>query len=296
MNHGIIDPTCKVLIAMKKEIPLEILGTDHIKNAWPLNDIVSMLSLLDRQTMSNFNDDAQLTLGYMIQGFRNIHESLLTAVAMQDPFAEQPVQVFPLNPIVPQQFQRSQQQYQAPQQQHQAPQQQYQASGQVPQAQTPAPANAGMGSSSFANLNTATNIPTIRITEPPMFGNADSTSAPAAAVPTTSTSAASERDTRIGLKSCILEEYANFKGNVVRMVVQGKAKNSPREEITETFEELLKSVSDATGVLAANDEIEMKAQIKVLQHRIASLSQVEKNHGKTREVDVLAAGALALWA
>jgi hypothetical protein len=69
MNHVIIDPTCKILIAMKKEIPLEILGADHIKNAWPLNDIVSMLSLLDRQTMSNFNDDAQLTLGYMIQGF-----------------------------------------------------------------------------------------------------------------------------------------------------------------------------------------------------------------------------------
>jgi hypothetical protein len=149
--------------------------------------------------------------------------------------------------------------------------------------------------SSFSNLNITTNIPSIHITEPTMFGNAELTSAPGATAPASSASSASERNMRISMKSCILEEYANFKGNVARLPVQGKAKNSPRQFIKETLEELIKSAGGATGVLAANDEIEMKAQITVLQHRIASLSQVEKKHKKTRKVDVLVAKALTLW-
>jgi predicted dinucleotide-binding enzyme len=97
------------------------------------------------------------------------------------------------------------------------------------------------------------------------------------------------------LKACILEEYANFKGNVARLVVQAKVKHSPRQYITETLQELVKSAGGVTGVLTAGDDADMKAEIASLQRKIASLGQAEKNHKKTREMDVLAVRALELW-
>jgi hypothetical protein len=293
MIHNIIDPTCVILTDMVEEIPLEILGANHIKNAWPLDDIDSILNLLDRQTISQFNDgDAQATLGYMVQGFRNIHQVLSSAVAMQNTCAEPPVPVLPLNPIVPQQFQLSQQQYQVPQQQYQAP---VQVPVQAPQAQVPPPVTANTSPPSFTEPTTAANGPSIRVTEPAMSGNADSNSAPAAATPTTSTSSLADRNRRMNLKACILEEYANFKGNVARLVVQAKVKHSPRQYITETLQELVKSAGGVTGVLTAGDDADMKAEIASLQRKIASLGQAEKNHKKTREMDVLAVRALELW-
>jgi hypothetical protein len=97
--NDVLEPADSIFEDMMKYIMLETMGAQSLRETWPLDDVDRVLAFLDAQTLSQFTDDFQGTLGYMLQGLRAICEPILAAVPFENPLNEQPAPIFEAKPI-----------------------------------------------------------------------------------------------------------------------------------------------------------------------------------------------------
>ncbi|KAH7069589.1 hypothetical protein BKA63DRAFT_421401 [Paraphoma chrysanthemicola] len=276
----IIEPAHAILQEMPAEIALETVGATELMNAWPLDKVDDNLQQFTGPNMSNFNNETQHMLNYMMQGFHAICAPIFKAVPLANPLNPAPSLPFEAKPIsVP--FMHVSADAPAPMTLQPALQPQTQPQ---PESQQLASEdqNVGKNFASFADLiksNAQAQVPSITVT-PPSFGGSILTGlAPTGTFTTT-----------------INDKVLDFQDAVGKLIQHGSVKASPRKAIADDLEWLDTYAQGETGLLGKEDCVMMKNEIRRVLIKIANLrDQKEKNKLATRELDVLANRVMKLW-
>jgi hypothetical protein len=86
--NEVLEPVNSIFEDMKKEIALEELGAQELKNAWPLDGIDMVMNVFKKETLSAFAGEFQVALSYLLQGFRALYKPILSAVPLTNPLNE----------------------------------------------------------------------------------------------------------------------------------------------------------------------------------------------------------------
>lgn len=97
--NDVIEPARAIYDAMSRKIALESLGAQTLKNEWPVANIDKVLDTFNAPTMSSFNDSFQASIGYMLQGLRDICQPITVAVPFINPLLGAPAQPFVAAPL-----------------------------------------------------------------------------------------------------------------------------------------------------------------------------------------------------
>jgi hypothetical protein len=307
--NDILNPANMILEDMKKDIMLETMGAQELKQAWPLNDVDRILSVIDDQLVAQLPDMAQPTLDYMLQGLRAVCQPILEAKVFENPLAEQQPYASGARPI-PVTFvdfanknsQQGQQPLQGLQNQQALqfyqglPSQQALSDLQLPPARqrqtesaaAPAGDNAGKNFSSFADLTKATKD----ATQPQQIAFAPS-KAPGSFGLSTNTSTPQTPQV-LDLLMYINNNILDFQDNFKSFLKEVKISVSRRKDIEEVLKVMVAQVPPKT--LTANDAPLMKRDVERLIGMIANMKNAkEQKKETTRNLQVLAHKARGLW-
>ncbi|KAH7070084.1 hypothetical protein FB567DRAFT_539835 [Paraphoma chrysanthemicola] len=300
----VIEPAHAILQEMPAEIALETMGATELMNAWPLDKVDNILQQYTGPNMSNFNDETQHMLNYMMQGFHAICAPIFKAVPLANPLNQAPSQPFEAKPISVSFMHHPNA---APAPMTSQPKLQHQPQ---PQSESQPLAHAGQNADkNFASLadliksNAQAQVPAITITPPSFGGSILSGLAPTGTFHTsddtssgTTNPPSSDSNKVLVLKQGINDKVLDFQVEVGKLIKDGSVKASPRKAITDDLEWLDSYAGGETGLLGKEDCVMMKNEIRRVLIKIANLrDQKEKNKLATRELDVLANRVMKLW-
>jgi hypothetical protein len=97
--NDVLNPANSIFEDMRKEIMLETMGAESLKETWPLNDIERTLIAVDDQTLSQLPDIVQHTLSCMLQGLQTARRFILEAKPFENPLVEQQPHAFEARPF-----------------------------------------------------------------------------------------------------------------------------------------------------------------------------------------------------
>jgi hypothetical protein len=290
--EDVLIPSNEILEEMKKYILLETMGAQSLSEAWPLDDVDRVLTIFDAPTLSQFKDNFQYTLNYMLQALRDICQPILAAVPFENPLNEQPTHTFkaaPIPIIFEDWVKQKSQQEQQPQ-----------------NVAAPTDANAGKNFGSFTDLLKASNggtqgnghaVPDITITPPTSIIPAPTvnTLASSFAVPGTTSSTLQTPQIQ-ALTQYINDQVLDFQDNVQNFIKDGHIPVGRRCECEEVLQSMYDHVQGATYLPTANDSPLMKTTIEILIGKIANMKNAkERNKKTTRDLEVLANKVAKIW-
>jgi hypothetical protein len=257
--NDVLNSANMILEDMKKDIILETMGADELKQAWPLNDVDRILSVIDDQLVAQLPDMAQPTLVYMLQGLRAVYQPILEAKVFENPLTEQQA----LSDV---QLPPAQQQ-------------------QTESAAAPAGDNADKNFSSFADLTKAIKD----VIQPQQIAFA-----PSKAPGSFGLSATPQTPQVLDLLMYINNNILDFQDNVKSFFKEGKISVSRRKDIEEVLKGMVAQVPPKT--LTANDAPLMKRDVERLIGMIANMKNAkEQKKETTRNLQVLTHKTRGLW-
>jgi hypothetical protein len=304
--NNVLIPSNNILEEMKKAIMLETMGAQSLSEAWPVNDVDRLLTVLDAQTLSQFTEDFQNTLGYMLQGLRAICQPILTAVPFENPLNEQPPPLFQAAPI-PITFKDYAKQKSQQSQQPNQPYQLLQTQQQTQDAVAPEDDNAGKNFGSFADLMNATKgatqgnnqtVPSINIIPPSFTVPAPTVNStlPSFTVPGTTSSTAQTPQVQ-ALTKYMNDQILDIQDNIDNFLKGGYIPVGRRRGCEEVLQWIYDHVQGATGILTANDSPLMKTTIEIMIRKITNMKNAKERSKKTtRDLEVLANRVVKIWA
>lgn len=92
--NNVIEPSRAIYDAMNRNIRLEALGATTLNTAWPVATIDKVLDTFNAPVLSLSNDNFQATIGYFLQGLRDIFQPIVAAVPLVNPLGDTPAQPF----------------------------------------------------------------------------------------------------------------------------------------------------------------------------------------------------------
>jgi hypothetical protein len=334
--NDVLNPANIIFEDMRKEIMLETIGAESLKEAWPLNDFERTLIAVDDQTLSQLPDIVQHTLGSVLQGLQTARQFILEAKPFENPLAEQQPHAFETRPIQPTFMdfakKNSQQEQQSLQSYYGTPNQQYfrtyqglstqqalpsfqaQQAQQLPQAAAaPQGDNAGKNFASFADLTKATNQHEASIfalsKAPGSFGVGSGFSFPAAHQQTAFAASKAPGSFGVSSNASSTAQTPQVGGllayiNQIILDFQDNVNHLLREgkmSVTrrKDIEEVLKDIlaQSSKGMFGPNDAQLLKREVERLVKMIGSMKNAkEQKKQTTRDLQALAYNVLPIWA